>query len=185
MIILLGNIIFFIAFAFYLVMPYIKSRQKMLFTVFLGAFFCAVSFWLLGEMAGAYSSLIACFVILINASVKDKHLEKTFKLRLACVVIFSVIFAYYSVNSFADILPFIATVGARLCETLKNPSHIRKGHAVTLLIWTAYVASTGNYFILTLELFRSATTFFAIYRDEKANISAKKAQQKPFIEQTT
>ena len=164
---LLGNIFYALAFILYLYVPHTKERHLILYLMLSASTLCGLGLYYQGELAGTYACIITNVFIITNAIVPKDKLDKTFKARLLILTIACLVFGFFSIKDLADVIPFVAMMGTRLVETLKCPLKIQRGYFVTLCIWASYVATTGNYFFLTLELLRIVNAAFGIWRTRK------------------
>lgn len=159
-----------LAFILYLCVPHTKERHLILYLMLCASTLCGLGLYYQGELAGTFACIISNIFIIMNAIVPKDKLDKTFKTRLLVLTVACLVFGYFSIKDLTDVIPFIAMMGTRLVETLKCPWKIQRGYFVTLCIWASYVATTGNYFFLTLELLRVVNAAFGIWRTRKKQI---------------
>lgn len=169
MISLTADLIFTVGFGLSLLMVHASSRRLMLYLGVTYSCLYALSLFLKGADAGAVTCLIAAGITIINAICPDDKLSQTFKLRVTVIFFLSIIAACFFVREMTDILPFISTIGARFAETLDSRQKIRRGYAITALIWAMYIVSTGNIFIALLEISRLLNIVYSIHKNDREN----------------
>lgn len=127
-----------------------KNMKKILFFVFGGNFFVAISYFLDGSgLNGAASCVLGCIVTLINYTFESKNKPVPKWLAVIYGVAFTVVNLVVSKGfSWLGLLAIVACLMFVMCIGQKNGAKYRIWTIVNMSLWVIYDILSGAYSVL-------------------------------------
>lgn len=167
----IGNIVAFIAASFSIIMGISKNREKMIYVQTFQFLIYAIANFILGGFSGAVASVIGAVRNILC------YKEKLTKLAIILIVIISTVLTLLFNNlGFIGLLPLINTIIYTVFINVKNPLKFKILYLVVVLLWFIYDVTIKAYTSAVFDIISITSSFIIIFKMYK-NSHSKEQQQ--------